>query len=589
MATTIVEENRKTLRKSMRVVCDFQETDTQPNITPVGIAAEYEGLAGVDSLLENSPQLMDLAGDGFLNDGQAEPMQTDTDSFRYGYISEEAATAGGTFPTPFGVTLSTVETWDVVTLEIAGEDGNVEIRQVNPIWSDNTTTILIDRWTPGQRAIILGVHLGMYWRWDNSTLISVDLDLHGVGTEVGGDLEISSIDIQAYEPNDYTDVIGRIPKTAPIRYSAGYTGDMSPVRKFYLSDDVSWDNNVLNIKGQDATMLMEGKEVPVVANYDDYDAGELIGDRIRTALSDINYLEVGNAPDINMTTSTPYVFQEASRRSLISLYMNVYGNSDYIKPIYVDAGIPVLYWTDIPNIWTISSDEISELDIIVEENINTIKATIEDYYSQYNDDIKKVKATANRTYLVHTENPVEGIQNVSITPTPTSVRLDDGKTIRFKAAATATYTVEAWEVLVDLTDDNDPYIVQDSEKGVEFTFDEPLPIMLADIGSVTKKCLPALLNRSNIVYEFEYRGNPHIQPRDTLNVEIATWENVEVVTDGLFPETDLYPATDLYPDATYKEARKMVTEWVTMTVDTITIEHQEGGTTSKVRARKGAV
>ena len=104
--TTINEENRKTLRKSMKVVCDFQETDTTPtSLVPVGIASEYEGLAGLNSFLD-TVVLMDLAGDGFLNDGSAVPIQPETDTYRYGYISEDVAHPDGTFLTPFGVQVS---------------------------------------------------------------------------------------------------------------------------------------------------------------------------------------------------------------------------------------------------------------------------------------------------------------------------------------------------------------------------------------------------------------------------------------------------------------------------------------------------
>ena len=80
-------------------------------------------------------------------------------------------------------------------------------------------------------------------------------------------------------------------------------------------------------------------------------------------------------------------------------------------------------------------------------------------------------------------------------------------------------------------------------------------------GSLTKRALTYLLDRSNIVYEFTYRGNPHIQPRDIVYVEIATWEN-----------------------------GSMTKHWETMTVDTVTLEHSEGGgLSSRIRARKGWV
>lgn len=587
--TTINEENRKTLRKSMKVVCDFQETDTAPtSLVPVGIASEYEGLAGLNSFLD-TVVLMDLAGDGFLNDGSAVPIQPETDTYRYGYISEDVAQPDGTFLTPFGVQVSAAEYWDMVTVEIADEHGNIESRQIDPHWVSGTATIYIDSWTPGERAYIVGVHLGKYWRWDNSTLLDVSLDLRGVNTQIGGDLEVSSIEIQAYEPNDYTEVIGRIPKGSPIRYLAGYSGDMSEIRLFYLSEDVSWDNNVLTVRGQDASMLLDDVSVPIEANYSSQNIGVRIKNRIEKALEDIDYTTVGTYPSLPTSSAQRYILQEATNRALISQYMNMYCDSDYIKPIYVDAGIPTLYWTDIDRTWDIYADEITDLDILIEHNINEIMAVIEEYYERYNSEIETVEAVAGRTYFIDTDNPIEGIQNLTISPEPTSKSLVDGNTVKFMAAATTTYTISGYQVMVDLKNSNNPYVIQNNEKGIAYTFDNPMPSTDADVGSVTKLCLPTLLSRSNIVYEFTYRGNPHIQPRDILNVEIATWVTSQVVLDGLYPETDLYPATDLYPYATYKEARHMEKEWVMMTVDSITIEHSEGGTTSKIRARRGAV
>ena len=79
---TIVEENRKTLRKAMRVECGFRETADEPtNITPVGADPVYIGLEnlGREHL---TTVLMDLAGEGFANDGRAVPIETDSESYR---------------------------------------------------------------------------------------------------------------------------------------------------------------------------------------------------------------------------------------------------------------------------------------------------------------------------------------------------------------------------------------------------------------------------------------------------------------------------------------------------------------------------
>lgn len=588
--TTIIEENRKTLRQAMTVVCDFRETtETPTSITPIGNVEAYEGLAQTDSLLE-VVALMDLAGDGFLNDGSAIPMETETGTYRYGYISSDAAQPDGSFLTPFGVTIAAENNWDIVTIEIANERGEVTQMLVEPRWLGGSTTIYIDSWTAGERAYIVGIALGKYWLWDNSTLLNVNLDLRGVSTEIGGELEVSSIEIQAYEPNDYTDILGRIPIGSPIQYRAGYQGDMSAIRKFYLSEPVSWDNNTLTIHGQDATMLVED-DIVDWAQYGP-SAGTNITyylvRRLRNALANIDYSEVGTYPSHTYTEKQEIYFESMSPRATLSLFTNLLRDITYLRATYVDAGIPKLILGDIFNNWTIYDDEIADLNIIVEQNIQKVGANIatfeiEDEYKEYT----RINAVAGRTYYVDFDVPIGW---VTWTGSVTRHEWVDYNTWMFVAQNTGEYVISIREIVPVIVDGDNPYITTESTPGAEYIYDDTLPALLTSDGTIAKKSLEYLLDRSNIVYEFSYRGNTHIQPRDTLDVQIATWATEQIVIDGLFPATDLYPAADLYPNARYKSARKMRTEWVQMTVDSLTIEHSEGGgTTSKIRARRGAV
>lgn len=589
--TTILEENRKYLRPAMRVECGFRETDEEPtNITPIGADPVYFGLENLDRDMI-TVVLMDLAGDGFANTGDAVPMETDTDSFRYGYISEAVANADGTFSTPFGLTIESPTRWQNVTLEVMDQAGNSEVIIFNPVWGVGQTTIYIDKFTPGERAYIVGVYLGKAWLWNNSSLLSVNVDLRSVSTEIGGELEASTIEIQAYEPTDYTDIIGQIPIGAPIWYAAGYIGDISRLRRFYLSEVVTWDDNVLTIRGQDATMLLDNVEIPV--DCDNYGAGwemdHVIGKRIRAALAPIDYDEIGGPPEIEAQSLQVVLYDAKAARSIISEYTGIFRDGNYYRATYVDAGRPTLSFADYLRNWTIYADEIADFNIIVEQNKKTLRITLPEYYLQYNDEIEKVKTTSGKTYFVTLDPPVPA-NNVSITPTPTSSEEINCSKFKFVAAASTTYTIKGYETLSNLVSGNNPYSASETNAGETFTFDFELPLFYDTGGvSITKESIKHLLERSNVLYEFTYRGNPHIQPRDVLNVEVANWIDYDKTIDGLYPETDLYPATDLYPHGEYKKARKMVKKWVTMTVDSVSLEHAEGGLTSKIIARKGAV
>lgn len=562
--TTIAAENRKYLREAMRVECWFQETEDEPtSITPSGDVQDLEAIANVEMGLATTV-VMDLGGSGFKNDGQAKPIQTDTDSFRYGYISEEAAKSDGTFDAPFGVTIAAADEWETVTLEVMGQYGSKKIVQISPTWSGGSTTIYLEEWTPGERAYIVGIYLGMAWVWDNDTLISVSLDLRAVSTEIGGELEASSIEIRAYEPTDYTDVIGRIEKEAPIWYRAGYLGDMSEPRKFYLSETVSWNDKAMTVKGQDATMLLDNVQIPV--DCDNYGTGwyadHVIGKRIRRALASISFDEVGSPPSIEIQGPQVVLYDAKAARSIISEYTGFFRNEAFFRATYVDAGRPTLTFGDVGKTWTIYADEIADFDTIVETKKKALQIALPEYYLQNNESIEQVKATSGKIYYVTLDPPVPYL-NVNISPTPTSKEEVSCSLFKFKAAASTTYTISGYQTLANLMDANNPYESGGSGSGETYKFDFEMPLFVrASTGSsITKLSMTKLRARSNIIYEFTYRGNPHIQPRDILNVEVARWEDSHVTT-----------------------------EWVTMTVDAVTLEHSEGGgLTSKIKARKGTV
>ena len=214
--TTIAAENRKTLRQPMDVRCGFAEaTEKTANVVPFGHLEDYAGLANADDE-HKTCVFMDLAGNGFKNDGEAIPMQTDTNTFRYGYISADVAHQNGSFSGGFGVTVTSDTHWTEATLWVVGQYGESRFIHYHMGWTGNVSVLRVFGWTPGTRASIVGVYLGRHWLWDNSSLISVNLDLRSVSTELGGELEVSSIEIRAYEATDYTDIIGDIAEGSPI-------------------------------------------------------------------------------------------------------------------------------------------------------------------------------------------------------------------------------------------------------------------------------------------------------------------------------------------------------------------------------------
>lgn len=591
--TTISDENRKYLRKSMRVDCGFRETSDEPtSITPIGNDADFVGLKNFGHE-HFTNALMDLGGDGFLNDGKAVPMQTDTDSFRYGYISESVTNDSGTFDTPFGVTITADADWAQVTLEVMDQRGTVQTMMFEPIWNAGQTTIYIDIFEPNERAYIVGVYLGKAWVWNNDNIISVSADLRGVNTEIGGELEVSTISIEAIEPNNPTDYIGTIPLGAPIWYVAGYENDASKQRNFYLSEVATWEDGVLKVQGQDASSRLDSVEIPW--QWWTFDTGTyiplFISRALELALDGIDHETVGTYPQLTYTSDENIYLDGGSARSIISLYTGFFRDSTYSRVTYVDAGRPCLTWGDNAKTYTIYADEISELKSNAAQNINDISVNLATYEAGGWETVETFDGVADRTYWFDFDYPVA---DATLHPWEwksatweTNTRL---KVVVWITDAQTDLKVKKLNTII--VDGENPYHATNAKEGISYSFDETLPSMLVSIpasGSLTKFSLPKLLDRSNVTYEFTYRGNPHIQPRDLLNVEIATWEDSYDVVDGLFPATDLYPSASLYPYAEYKKTRKMVKRWETMTVDSVSLEHREGGLTSTIKARKGVV
>ena len=177
--------------------------------------------------------------------------------------------------------------------------------------------------------------------------------------------------------------------------------------------------------------------------------------------------------------------------------------------------------------------------------------------------------------------------SVAVSPA-TPISVISPYSIKLTASANTTYTLTGQKIIFSTTAANDPYIATNNEGGTEFDLDDQ-QLLAYDGGSLTKEAITAMLDRSNVTYEFVYRGNPHIQPRDILNVEVANWTTDYITIDGLYPDVDLYPSEDLYPYAVYEKKRQMHTEVIPMTCETVTLEHQNGGLTSQITARKGVI
>lgn len=96
----------------------------------------------------------------------------------------------------------------------------------------------------------------------NENLIRATVSLRSDLSIIEPTLPESEINVEAYWPEDVAEAVAAIPDDTPITYSAGYPGDMSPERKFYVSGQVTWADNVLTIHGVDAVHFLDVEAGP---------------------------------------------------------------------------------------------------------------------------------------------------------------------------------------------------------------------------------------------------------------------------------------------------------------------------------------
>lgn len=338
---TISEANKKTLRPAMDVICGIRAP--LEDILEITIeSGSYDGVVGdVENPTAYTP-LMDLSNGGFQNDGTAIPLDADHSgivSDTTGRLELTVAYTGTLFQrlVVLGYVNGKTRRWEFPDLYFSPETVTIEAES---------------------RIIVSSMTIGYAWQFDNSNLVSCNLSLRGVESNLEDpSLPQSEIVIQAYEPNDITDDLAKIVADYPIWYSAGYPGDMSPIRHFYLDDVIGYKDNIIEIRGIDATKFLDGDYV-----------GRFLGDTSDVYTGSINGLvkvydamltdsgidhefinELDEDADFNVSTDG-ILIQQKSKRDMLAEATNLlnFDMSDWYKDNlsmrfrYVDAGLPKL-------------------------------------------------------------------------------------------------------------------------------------------------------------------------------------------------------------------------------------------------------
>ena len=256
---TINAENAKNIRTPFEVHCGLSKL-TDEVLSFSGSGAKVMGNLQTNTSLR---KLADLSGGGFPLDGSCASYDLATMADGAGMRSQ----VGG------GLVLTVACATVIPAITIRGrgtgviQDGTTtyEFRDglVFPI-NAKTKTLTITSSDPAARLEIESVHPGVEFAFDNDSLVSCTVSLRSDLSLTKPTWKGSEIEINAYWPDDVAEVVSSMGDGSRIWYYAGYTGDRSETRYFYLSEKASQKDHVLTIKGEDASGALN-RECPAEA------------------------------------------------------------------------------------------------------------------------------------------------------------------------------------------------------------------------------------------------------------------------------------------------------------------------------------
>lgn len=453
---TIESQNQKTYRPSMLVCCGIDTTASMITVTPAdrygsGLYDENmrAGRRGV------SIKLMDLAGGGFPLDGTRHPIRstpeaddgdtTIVDSYKgfvkYGIPAATASSADGTTST-IGFSLKNVPSGtSILTAHLRDSEGEC-FRLTASNATNLQAAIRAVKITPGRRLYIDRITAGKSWQWDKTGLVSCGLVLRGVETKGNNpELQMSEVEIKGVIPKMDAAAIADMDENSPIWYAAGYHDEVTPVRRFYLSEGIKTENVVATVKGYDATKFLEAEHRGVISmfSHSGFSKGNylrsvarrcygilgrgLIYDHKAEYAREAAVLVKGEKSN---DSEVRYMSEDGvPRRSMVAAHCNIMrissgglnGTGAYCD--YVDAGLPTMRAGQKPigktkfgHEWTLSYGEVSDFAEEAEVAIAEISAKVA-WPKPESDDKGKVKTTSfyaetlsqGDSRLIDTEEP----------------------------------------------------------------------------------------------------------------------------------------------------------------------------------------
>lgn len=266
MPTTIDIENAKQIRQPMDVLITMQVPDDDISLTFSGYSSTAKVADGV--LAQKSwpmRTLADLQGDGFALNGSAVLYDPSTSA------SQANGKLGvrGNVGQPVDLTVTGDQMITGLTLLVTGAESvtynggthAVSAGRVSFLVGATSASLTLTPSAEDTRIQVSFVETGSEIRITNENLISCIVSLRSDLSPFDQTLPESELNIEAYDDVDISAAVANIPDDTPIIYTAGYDNNMSPVRNFYVSGQITWADNILSIHAVDAVHFLDNLEV----------------------------------------------------------------------------------------------------------------------------------------------------------------------------------------------------------------------------------------------------------------------------------------------------------------------------------------
>ena len=546
MSTTINAQNALQIReKPMEVYITLQTGSSAKisNYAPQGTYKSYDSTLG--NTAYSMRDIADLAGEGFPLDGSHrlyDPNEgADATNGKLGLRGNAGANVSVKITASATLTAVTVSTRGVGTISVSG-GASYPSAGLNVIPINATTATLT--FTPAVangRAEVDYIVPGIILSATNDTLTRCTLALRGNLDVIDHSWEESEIEFEMYYPYDISSSFAYVQNEWPITYRAGYDGDLSPERKFYLSEPVEMKDNIITIKGVDASHRLDNKTMSEQwLDIRTNNAHEAIYQKFVDAIKSAG-ITIQRQQAWNGTTGGTWqhaILPEMTARDFVAGTMNltmnhVRGNTAYGIQ-FVDAGIPTVEHGDGTNfgqIWTINKSDCGEWQETRERSIAKFVETNEDRnYNEYISIARNgvniatgVKGEVNQEFEYSFDGYYYGTHvgnsfNPSSSDYTFTIIADTPSRIFFKVKRKGSTTFSVFSFPIAITGGVKSFTNPDGLPGQTIEMEPFVYGAILDANGATVFNYPSLFNRSTRTGSFDWKGDPRMQPLDYLNI-----------------------------------------------------------------------